>query len=65
MKSCEKSGDNFNAIELSSIFLHLPEMDFNDSYYIELAKLNKWKIVTDDHDFVNCSTHSLEVITYN
>jgi hypothetical protein len=65
MKSCEKSGDNFNAIEISLIFQHIPEMDFNDSYYIELAKINKWKIVTDDQDFVNCSSHSLEVITHN
>src|SRR6476646_10029992 len=48
---CEKSSDNFTAIEIENIFKHFSEIDFNDSYYIELAKLGKWKVVTDDSDF--------------
>lgn len=63
MRFCEKSPDNFNAIELNSIFQHLTVIDFNDSYYIELAKLGKWKIVTDDMDFIKCPNHNLEIIT--
>lgn len=63
MMFCEKSSDNFNAIELDSIFQHLTEIDFNDSYYIELAKISNWKIVTDDKDFIKCLTHNLEIIT--
>ena len=28
-------------------------LDFNDSYYVELAKKNCFKIVTNDNDFKN------------
>lgn len=62
MKFCDKTPDNFNAIEIDSIFQHVSDIDFNDSYYIELAKLDNWKIVTDDKDFVDCTTHDLEII---
>jgi hypothetical protein len=63
MKFCEKSSDNFNAVGLEHIFNHFVNIDFNDSYYLELAKLSKWKIVTDDSDFVNYTKHDVEVIT--
>jgi predicted nucleic acid-binding protein len=63
MKFCEKSGDNFNAVNLDSIFVHLSKIDFNDSYYIELAKLDHWKIVTDDADFINGPDHDLVIIS--
>lgn len=63
MMFCQKSHDNFNAIELKKVFQHLSEIDFNDSYYIELATLGNWKIVTDDFDFVKYSNHNLEIIT--
>jgi len=58
-----KPPDNFNTIEIIAIFQHLSEIDFNDSYYIELAKIGRLKIVTDDHDFIKCSQHNLEIIT--
>ena len=64
MKFCEKSSDNFNAINLNDVFTHLQSIDFNDSYYIELAKLDNWKIVTDDKDFTNYTNHNLDVITF-
>jgi hypothetical protein len=63
MRVCNKTHDNFNSIEIKSIFQHLPVIDFNDGYYIELAKLGNWKIVTDDKDFIKSSGHSLEIIT--
>lgn len=63
MRICEKSPDNFNAINLNQVLNHLKSIDFNDSYYIELAELGGWKIVTDDSDFVSYSNHSLDVIT--
>jgi predicted nucleic acid-binding protein len=64
MKFCEKSSDNFNAININDVFTHLQSIDFNDSYYIELAKLDNWKIVTDDKDFTNYTNHNLDVITF-
>lgn len=61
---CEKSSDNFNAVEISNVLKHLANIDFNDSYYIELAKIGNWKIVTDDSDFIRYDKHDIEIITY-
>lgn len=61
---CEKHPDNFNSIEIDKILTHFGEIDFNDSYYIELASINRWKVVTDDQDFVLYNNHNLEIITY-
>lgn len=63
MKFCERATDNFNAIELNNIFILFKEIDFNDSYYLELARINKWKIVTDDKDFTKSNSHNIHIIT--
>jgi predicted nucleic acid-binding protein len=63
MKLCDKTSDNFNALDCDTILKHLSYIDFNDSYYLELAKLGKWKIVTDDTDFVTYQDHEVEIIT--
>lgn len=60
---CEKTPDNFNAIDIKRVLSHFSCIDFNDSYYIELASLCKYKVVTDDHDFIDYQNHSLEIIT--
>lgn len=64
LKICERTSDNFNAINLTNVYTHLTQIDFNDSYYIELATMNNWKIVTDDQDFVKYQKHNLGIITY-
>lgn len=61
---CEKSSDNFNAVDLDNILKHLTYIDFNDSYYLELANISGWKIVTDDSDFSTYEDHDIEIITY-
>jgi len=48
-------GDNFNAIDNSAILENFKLIDFNDSYYAELAYMNKYKIVTNDKDFLKIS----------
>jgi hypothetical protein len=63
MKFCVKTPDNFNAIEIENVLVHLSHIDFNDSYYIELARLDKWKIVTDDNDFSKYTNHNIEIVT--
>lgn len=63
LKFCEKSSDNFNAVDLDKILEHLSHIDFNDSYYLEFANISNLKIVTDDRDFVSYQGHSIEVIT--
>jgi hypothetical protein len=63
LRICEKSPDNFNLIDLNKVFSHLENIDFNDSYYIEMAQLSNWRIVTDDSDFVKYKGHNLDIIT--
>lgn len=61
----ERASDNFNAIDLRHLLLEFGNSDFNDSYYLELAHLNKWKIVTDDADFFKNSSYDIDIITAN
>lgn len=63
LKFCERTTDSFNAVKMSNILRHFEKIDFNDSYYLELSGLNKWKIVTDDQDFVKIDDHDVEVVT--
>ena len=60
---CERITDGFNNISLDNVLNHFQNIDFNDSYYIELGKVWKWKFVTDDGDFTNYTNHNLNVIT--
>jgi predicted nucleic acid-binding protein len=61
---CEKHPDNFNSVEIDNILKHFGEVDFNDGYYIELATIKNWKIVTDDQDFIKYKNHNLEIISF-
>lgn len=63
MQICEKSSDNFNAININNILSHFEFIDFNDSYYIEFMALSNWKFVTDDSDFKKYKNHSITVIS--
>lgn len=63
LKFCHKSSDNFNAVNLNKILEHLSHIDFNDSYYLELANIDNMKIVTDDGDFASYDGHDIEIIT--
>jgi predicted nucleic acid-binding protein len=51
LKVSVKNSDSFNSLQISNIQNSFQEIDFNDSYYIELAIVNNWKIVTDDGDY--------------
>lgn len=61
----ERASDNFNAIDLPNLLLEFGDSDFNDSYYLALAHLNKWKIVTDDADFLRNNGYDIDIITAN
>lgn len=63
LKICEKKSDNFNAVDMEKVISHLKHIDFNDSYYLEYAQMNKMKIVTDDSDFTKYRDHNNTVIT--
>ncbi|WP_298148505.1 PIN domain-containing protein [Flavobacterium sp.] len=49
-------GDDFNAINKEAILENFKLVDFNDSYYAELAYMNKYKVVTNDKDFIKMSS---------
>lgn len=65
LKKTERVTDNFNAIDLDSIYRELGNCDFNDSYYLELAQMNGWKIVTDDADLFKNNQLNVEIVTAN
>jgi predicted nucleic acid-binding protein len=63
LSMCYKLDDNFSTIDITNIFENEPNFDFNDRYYIELAKKNNLKIVTNDADFL--VDDQVDIITYN
>jgi len=65
LKNTERSSDNFNSIDCNHVFSEFGNSDFNDSYYLTLAHTNKWKIVTDDTDFLKSNLFDVEIITAN
>lgn len=58
---CQKCSDNFNALDMSRILANTPEIDFNDSYYVELCRVSSFKLITDDNDFSKLNT-SIDII---
>ncbi|CRZ34601.1 PIN domain-containing protein [Herbinix hemicellulosilytica] len=58
-----KLDDIFSEIDISNIFNNEQTFDFNDRYYIELAKKNNLKIITNDSDFY--IDENVDIITYN
>lgn len=51
LKNIIKLPDDFNALNLDSIFVNFGPADFNDAYINEIVKLKKCILVTDDKDF--------------
>lgn len=60
---CNRSSDNFNELDVERLLTHFQNIDFNDSYYIELSSLRDFKIVADDKDFIKYKNHDVEVLT--
>jgi len=60
----EKYPDDFHIIDLNSILENLRQIDFNDSYLIQMAKNRNLKIVTHDADFFN-PKFNISIITGN
>lgn len=51
LKNIIKLPDDFNALNLDSIFVNFGPVDFNDAYINEIVKLKKCILVTEDEDF--------------
>lgn len=65
LKKSERTSDDFNRVDLDRIYAELSNCDFNDSYYLEQANINKWKVVTDDADLFKNNSLNVEIITAN
>lgn len=61
----EPAPDDFTSINIDAVFAEFENSGFNDSYYLELAHKNNWKIVTDDADFFKNRSLKVEIITAN
>jgi len=58
----KRINDEFIDLPIEEISLKCKNLDFNDSYYIELAKKTNCKIVTNDKDFLIISD-DVEILT--
>lgn len=58
----ERIDDDFSSIQIDEINRKCNDLDFNDSYYIELSKKCACKIVTNDRDFLKISDN-VDVLT--
>lgn len=56
------TGDNFNAINKDAVLSNFVHIDFNDSYVVELAILNNYRIVTNDTDFLKLA-NKIDIIS--
>ena len=65
LSKSERMTDNFNSISIANLFSEFGKSDFNDAYYIELARMNDWKIVTHDADFFTDNSVNVDIITAN
>lgn len=58
----DRIDDEFSTMNIEDISAKCEELDFNDSYYVELVKKYDCKLVTNDRDFLNVSD-SIDIIT--
>lgn len=65
LKLSERMPDNFNAVDMSSIFNHFRTIDFNDSYFIEYCRScgKNMFFVSDDKDFSKIDCGNVKVLT--
>jgi hypothetical protein len=61
MSVCQKCSDEFNSINIPEVFNLFEKIGFNDSYYMHLAKLKNWIIVSDDSDMIIQNTPQIGI----
>lgn len=63
LKLAERIPDDFNSLNMDNVLRIFEEIDFNDSYYIELCRTKSLKIVTDDRDFAKVNSSKITIIS--
>lgn len=56
-----KYSDQYNSVSIENIYKKYLQLDFNDSYFLELCESNGWILVTDDKDFFDIETSAVIV----
>jgi len=56
MKVSKRIDDKFSSIPLDKLFENMGNYDFNDNYFLTIANLESFKIVTHDSDFASFKT---------
>ncbi len=66
MKIAHRIDDKFSTISLDKLFEEIENSDFNDNYFLAMATLENFKIVTHDSDFAFSSQKlPITVLTAN
>ncbi len=65
IKIAKRIDDKFNNISLDELFEQIEKFDFNDNYFLAMANLEDFKIVTDDSDFAFPRKISVSILTAN
>lgn len=55
-------GDSFHVLEFDKIFESFESIDFNDSYFAEICRVNDYHMVTNDRDLLLLS-NTINIIT--
>ena len=64
MRVSKRIDDKFSSISLDNLFENIENYDFNDNYFLIIANLEGFKIVTHDSDFVSQKI-SVPILTAN
>lgn len=62
LRMVNRMPDGFISVDMDKILAEIEDKDFNDAYYIEICRMNKIKIVTDDADLLSAKG-DVEIIT--
>ncbi len=65
MKITKRTDDKFENIILDKLFNEIEASDFNDNYYLAMADLEKFKMVTNDYDFAFSRKILVPILTAN
>lgn len=65
LKFAKRLDDNFSNVSLDELFAQIENSDFNDNYYLTMAKLEGFKIVTNDSDFAYSRKIPVSILTAN
>lgn len=64
LKLTDKYNDEFNHLDVPKILSGCDHLDYNDSFFIELANRKQWYICTRDNDIINSSKLNCPVISF-